>query len=79
MTGIPIPNTDAVSSTGTKDKTYNLIWYIEQCLANALRMDTYIADAERDGDDQTAELFRKAQSDSRKGADLAKELLKTRL
>lgn len=79
MTGPPNTNTDAVSSTGTKDKTYNLIWYVEQCLANALRMDTYIADAERDGDDQTAELFRKAQSDSRKGAELAKELLKTRL
>lgn len=79
MTGPPNTNTDSVSSTGTKDKTYNLMWYVEQCLANALRMDTYIADAERDGDDQTAELFRKAQSDSRKGAELAKELLKTRL
>ncbi|GAB4946248.1 hypothetical protein MAHJHV47_45310 [Mycobacterium avium subsp. hominissuis] len=31
-----------------------------------LRLETYIQDAERDGDNDVAELFRKAQSDSRK-------------
>lgn len=65
--------------TGTKDKDYNLVWYLEHCLDNALRLQTYIADAERDGDNDVAELFRKAQSDSRKGADLAKALLSKRL
>jgi hypothetical protein len=65
--------------TGTKDKTYNLIWFTEQCLENTLRLQTYIGDAERDGDNETAELFRKAQADSRKGAELAKQLLAKRL
>jgi len=65
--------------TGTKDKTYNLIWYTEACLDNALRLETYIADAERDGDNEVAELFRKAQADSRKGAERGKRLLAARL
>jgi hypothetical protein len=33
--------------TGTKDKDYNLIWYVEACLGNALRLETYIQDATR--------------------------------
>lgn len=65
--------------TGTKDKNYNLIWYTEQCLENALRMETYIKDAERDGDDELAELFRKAQADSKKGAEEGKRLLASRI
>jgi hypothetical protein len=65
--------------TGTKDKDYNLIWYTEACLNNALRLETYIKDAERDGDNEAADLFRKAQADSRKGAEQGKALLKNRL
>ncbi|MFR9787280.1 hypothetical protein ACL07V_01170 [Streptomyces sp. MB22_4] len=65
--------------TGTRDKDYNLIWYVESCLNNALRLESYIQDAERDGDNETAELFRKAQADSRKGAELGKQLLRSRL
>ncbi len=65
--------------TGTEDKTYNLLWYVEQCLANALRMETFVADAEREGDTAVAELFRKAQADSRKGAELGKHLLSQRI
>lgn len=65
--------------TGTKDKNYNLIWYTEKCLDNALRLETYIQDAERDGDTELADLFRKAQSDSRKGAQVAEALLAKRL
>lgn len=33
--------------TGTKDKDYNLVWYTEACLSNALRLETYIQDAEK--------------------------------
>jgi hypothetical protein len=65
--------------TGTKDKDYNLIWYVESCLSNALRLETYIQDAERDNDTELVELFRKAQSDSRKGAKLGKQLLRSRV
>jgi hypothetical protein len=65
--------------TGTKDKDYNLIWFTEQCLSNALRLETYIQDAERDGDNELAEFFRRAQSESRKGAEQGKGHLRKRL
>jgi hypothetical protein len=65
--------------TGTKDKNYNIIWFTEACLSNALRLETYIQDAERDGDTELADLFRRAQSDSRKGAEQGKQLLRSRL
>ncbi|HEX6525824.1 MAG TPA: hypothetical protein VF070_38285 [Streptosporangiaceae bacterium] len=65
--------------TGTKDKEYNLIWYVEACLSNALRLETYIQDATREGDSELVELFRKAQADSRKGAEMGKHMLRSRL
>ena len=65
--------------TGTKDKDYNLVWYTHACLKNALRLETYIGDAERDGDGELADFFRKAQADSRKGAEMGKKLLRARL
>ena len=65
--------------TGTKDKDYNLIWFTEQCLSNALRLETYIKDAERDGDNDLADFFRRAQNESRKGAEQGKEQLRKRL
>ena len=65
--------------TGTSDKDYNLIWFVEASLSNALRMETYIQDAERDGDDELAEFFRKAQAASRKGGEQGKALLAERL
>ena len=65
--------------TGTTDKDYNLIWFTEQCLQNALRLENYIQDSEREGDSEVADLFRKAQADSRKGAELGKKLLRARL
>ena len=65
--------------TGTKDKDYNVIWFVEQCLSNVLRLETYIQDAERDGDSDLADFFRRAQGESRKGADKGKEVLRQRL
>ena len=65
--------------TGTKDKDYDLIWYVEACLDNALRLDIYIQDAERAGDSELKDLFQKAQADSRKGAEMGKRLLARRL
>jgi hypothetical protein len=65
--------------TGTKDKDYNVIWFTEQCLSNALRLETYIQDAERDGDRELADFFRRAQETSRKGAEQGKRLLSSRL
>src|SRR3954451_3008828 len=65
--------------TGTKDKDYNIIWFTEQCLNNALRMEDYARDAERDGDNELAEFFRRAQGERRKGAEQGKDLLRQRL
>ena len=65
--------------TGTKDKRYNIIWFTEQCLNNALRLETYAEDAERDGDEELATFFRKAQAESRKGGEQGKEMLRSRI
>jgi len=65
--------------TGTKDKDYNVIWFTEQCLSNVLRLETYAEDADRAGDSDLADFFRRAQEASRKGAEQGKELLRARL
>jgi len=65
--------------TGTKDKDYNLIWFTEQCMQNALRLETYAKDAERDGDSELAEFFKRAQGESRKGAEQGKQHLRKRM
>jgi hypothetical protein len=72
-------STETGQVTGTKDKTYNLLWFTEQCLENALRLQTYVQDAEREGDNELADLFRKAQADSKKGAEEGKRLLAQRI
>jgi hypothetical protein len=74
-----VTSTETGHVTGTIDKDYNLIWFTEACLSNALRLETYIADAEREGDGELADLFRKAQADSRKGAELGKSMLRSRI
>lgn len=71
--------TEAGQVTGTQNREYDLIWYIQACLKNALRLDAYIKDAEREGDNELADFFRKAQMDSRKGAEMGKNMLRPRL
>ena len=71
--------TETGQVTGTKDKDYNIIWFVEQCLSNVLRLETYIQDAERDGDSDLADFFRRAQETSRKGAEQGKDLLRKRI
>ena len=70
---------EAGQVTGTKDKDYNLIWFTEQCLSNALRLETYIKDAEREGDSDLADFFRRAQEASKRGAEQGKQQLAKRL
>ncbi len=65
--------------TGTPDKDYNIIWFTEQCLSNALRLEQYAEDAERAGDQELARFFRRAQGESRKGAEQGKTMLRQRL
>jgi hypothetical protein len=72
-------DTETGQVTGTKDKDYNIIWFTEACLSNALRLETYIKDADREGDQELAEFFRRAQTESRKGAEQGKQLLASRI
>jgi hypothetical protein len=74
-----VSTTETGQATGTKDKDYNIIWFAEACLSNALRLETYVQDAEREGDNDLAEFFRRAQGESRKGAEQAKQMLAQRL
>jgi hypothetical protein len=71
--------TETGQITGTKDKDYNIIWFTEACLSNALRLENYIQDADREGDQELAEFFRRAQNESRKGAEQGKQLLASRI
>ena len=72
-------DTETGGVTGTADKDYNIIWFTERCLSNALRLEVFIQDAQRGGDDELVEFFRKAQAESRKGAEQGKRLLAARL
>jgi hypothetical protein len=74
-----VSTTETGQVTGTRDKDYNIIWFTEACLNNVLRLETYVNDAERDGDTELAEFFRRAQGESRKGAEQAKQMLAQRL
>jgi hypothetical protein len=66
-------------ATGTPDKDYNLVWFTEACLSNALRLEQYIQDAERADDQELADFFRRAQEESRKGGEQGKQMLAARL
>jgi hypothetical protein len=72
-------STETGEVTGTKDKDYNVIWFTEACLSNVLRLETYIQDAERENDSELADFFRRAQAESRKGAEQGKDMLRKRL
>ncbi|MBW4720452.1 hypothetical protein [Saccharothrix obliqua] len=72
-------STETGHVTGTQDKDYNIIWFVEACLSNVLRLETYIADADRAGDHELSDFFRRAQEESRKGAEQGKALLARRL
>ena len=65
--------------TGTADKDYNIIWFTQACLDNALRLEQYCRDAEQAGDGELANFFRRAQAESKKGAEQGKQLLAARL
>jgi hypothetical protein len=65
--------------SGTKDKNYDLVTVTQLCLEHVWRLDQYAQDAEREGDDELAKLFRRMQEHSRRGAEECKNLLRKRL
>lgn len=72
-------NSPDAKFTGAKDPYYNIIWFTEICMSNVMRLQTYIEEAEKDGDQQLLDFFLRAQAESRKGADQGKKLLAQRL
>jgi hypothetical protein len=40
------------------------IWFAEECLNNGVRLESYVQSAERQGDQQLAEFFRRAVGES---------------
>jgi hypothetical protein len=69
----------ATPQSGTKDKLYDLITVSHLCLEHVWRLDQYAGDAEREGDKELAELFRRMQEHSRRGGEECKRLLAQRL
>jgi hypothetical protein len=65
--------------SGTKDEHYDLITVAQLCLEHVWRLERYAQDADREGDDELASLFRRMQEHSRRGAEEAKRLLAHRL
>ena len=71
--------TTEVPKSGTKDKHYDLITVAHLCLEHVWRLEQYAQDADADGDQELATLFRKMQEHSRKGGEECKRLLAQRL
>ncbi|MEX5258160.1 hypothetical protein [Kocuria arenosa] len=62
-----------------KDPNYDLIWALEASLHNVWKLETYIQDAEKAGDNELAEWFRKIQKNNRKAGEQGKKMLAQRL
>ena len=62
-----------------KDKNYNLITAVQASLHYVYQMETYIADAEEQGDSEHADWFRRIQENNRKAGEQGKEMLIKRL
>ncbi len=69
----------ASPESGTKDKNYDLITVAHLCLEHVWRLEQYAQDAEGEGDNELAQLFRRMQDHSRRGGEECKRLLAQRL
>lgn len=69
----------AAPASAMKDKNYNLVAVLESSLRNAWTMQTYADDADRAGDTELAEWFRKIQHNSLKAGEQGKKMLLARL
>jgi hypothetical protein len=68
-----------VPDSPVKDKTYDLITVVQHSLQNEWQMAEYIADAEREGDSELVEWFRKIQENNKQAGEQGKQLLQKRL
>lgn len=68
-------DTETGGIAGTADKDDDIIWFTGACRRNGLRLEVFVSDEERAGDEELASSFRKAQAESRKGAEPGRHLL----
>lgn len=61
--------------TAAKDKNYNLIAAVRDSLHNVWQLETFATDAEREGDRELAEWFRKMQHNNQKAAEQGQQML----
>ena len=69
----------AAPASPVTDKNYNLIWAVQQSLENVWQLETYIKDAEAQGDEELARWFRRIQENNQKAGDQGKQMLMARL
>ena len=69
----------AQQASGTRDVTYDLISVAYHALQGAETASTYIEDAENEGDQATADFFRRVQQQYREAATQARALLGERV
>ena len=65
--------------TGTKDEHYNLVSVLYHTLQGAETYEQYIQDAQQAGDQELAQFLREVQTEDKRRAERAKELLRQRL
>jgi hypothetical protein len=66
------------SATGISNARYNLVSVLYHALEGGATYDTYIQDAENEGDRELAEFFRQVQQQDAQRAQQAKSLLDQR-
>jgi hypothetical protein len=65
--------------TAVRDKNYDLLNVVHSSLHNVWMLEGYIADAEKEGDDELARWLRKVQENNQKAGEQGKQMLLTRL
>ncbi len=69
----------AEPASPVKDKNYNLVTVLQESLQNVWQLASYIEDAERQGDNELADWFRRIQENNKTAGDQGKKLLAARL
>ncbi|MHA6803596.1 hypothetical protein [Salinifilum ghardaiensis] len=62
-----------------KDKNYNLLTVLQLSLQNVWMLESYIEDAQREGDTELAEWFKAIQENNRRAGEQGKRMLHQRL
>ncbi|MEV0733668.1 hypothetical protein [Polymorphospora sp. NPDC050346] len=67
------------AASPVKDKNYDLVHALQMSLQHIWQLETYIGDANADGDTELADWFRRIQDNNRKAGEQGKKMLMQRL